>query len=130
MLAKLLLLGEPLGVELEVPSHMRPARPAAFGVQVVIGPPAIRADNPGVFADQGREPLAVAVLCHLEARRALRGRCPQRALLAGGPPASLVGVDRRLCQDMSAQRLVRQLKRQRRTLADRLDRPDRQADPE
>ncbi len=62
-----------------------------------------------------------------EDRRAL-GRCrPQRAPLTGGLPAGLVDVERRRAKDRRGQLLVRTTKRPRGAAADRIDRPDAEA---
>src|SRR5215210_5011623 len=87
---------------------MLPAGLAAVGVEMVIGPPAVRADDPPVAADQLAEAVAVAVLGDPEDRRFGRGRGPQRAPLARGGPAGLVDVERRRVQDRGDQRLVGQ----------------------
>ena len=129
-LAEGLLLGQPLGVAVPVSLEMGPACLTALAVEMVIGPPAVRAHDPGEAADQLIEPVAVAVLCDPEDRRLGRGRGPQRAPLARRAPAGLIDVQRRRFQHRGEQRLVWLGQDLRRALADLIDRPGRHADPE
>src|SRR5438128_1034067 len=89
---------------------------------MVVGPPAIRADDPlEVGADQLFEAVAVAVGGDPEDRRLRRGRRPQRALLAPGAPAGLIDIERRGAEHGVEQPLVRALEHGRGALTDRID---------
>src|SRR6266508_3304923 len=94
-LAEAPLLAEPFGVAAKVSDEVLPADLAALWVEVVVGPPAVGADDPAVATDQLVEPVAVAVFGDPEDRRLGGRRRPQRALLAPGAPAGLIDVDRR-----------------------------------
>ena len=62
LLAEGFLGGEPFGVEAEVSLEVAPAGLAAFGDDVVVGPPAVGAADAGeLLAEQFLEPVAVAV---------------------------------------------------------------------
>ena len=96
VLAEPLLGGEPFGVEAEVSLEVAPAGLAAFGIDVVVGPPAVGAADAGEpLAEELLEPVAVPILGDPEDRRLRRGRGPERAVGPGGDPAGLVDVDRR-----------------------------------
>jgi hypothetical protein len=58
-------------------------------------------------ADQLVELLAVAALGELEDRRVWGGQRPQRAGIAGGPPTSLIDMERGLAENPVAQLAVR-----------------------
>jgi hypothetical protein len=71
-LAEALLLGEPLRVAAEVAQQVRPADLAAGGVEPVVGPPAVRADDPGeALADQLGQLALVAIGRDVERRVAV-----------------------------------------------------------
>ena len=97
---------------------------------MLVAVPAIRDDDPGVGADQRLELLAVAVLGDLEERRARGGQGPQRPAVTRGSPAGLIDVHRGLVKHPVVQLGVRAGERVRRALADRVDRADRETDPE
>ena len=121
-----LLLGEPFGVAGEVSPQVLPARLATGRVEVVISPPAIRADDPLVVgADQLGQAVAVAVLRDPEDSRGGRRRSPQRPPLPGGAPAGLIDVQGRRAQSRGHKPLVRVLERRRGALADRVGCPHR-----
>ena len=92
ILAEGLLFGESFCVATEVALQMRPTDLPPFGPQVLVTRPAIRDDDPAVVADQLVELLAVAVLGDLEDRCSRGAHAPQRAGIAGGPPAGLVDM--------------------------------------
>ena len=95
LLTEMLLGGEPFGVEAEVSLEVTPAGLAAFGVEEVVGPPAVgAADAVELGAEQFLEPVAVTILGDPEDRRLGGGRGPERAVVPGGDPAGLVDVDR------------------------------------
>src|SRR6266516_5511498 len=131
LLAEGLLGGVSFRVTTEISLEMTPARLAAGGVDVVVGPPAVGAADAGeLVAEQFLEAVAVAVLGDAEDRRLGGGRGPEGAAFAGGRPAGLVDVDRRRLKDRGAQCFVRLCERVCSAPADRVDRPDRQPDPE
>jgi len=103
------LLGrESFRVTREISLEMTPARLAAGGVAVVVGPPAVGAADAGeLVAEQFLEAVAVAVLGDAEDRRFGAGRGRERAALAGGRPAGLVDVDRRRLKNRGNQCFVR-----------------------
>ena len=131
LLAEEFLGGESFGVEAEVSLEVAPAGLAAFGVEVVVGPPAVGAADAGeLLAEELLEAVAVAVGGDPEDRRLGGSRGPERAVVPGGDPARLVDVDRRRAENRGDQGLVRLEERARGAPADRFDSPHRQADPE
>src|SRR6202035_4741591 len=108
LLAEGFLGGEPFGVAAEVSLEVTPTCLAAFGVDVVVGPPAVgAADAAEVGAEQLFEPVAMSVLRDPEDGRLGDGCGPERAAVLGGRPAGLVDVDRGCLQDRRDQRFVR-----------------------
>src|SRR5438445_9444603 len=84
-----------LGVEAKVAQEVRPADLAAGGVEVVIGPPTIRADDRLGFAEQCLGLLAVTGGCDPEHGRLLREGAPESALFTRLFPAGLIDADDR-----------------------------------
>src|SRR5450759_3305556 len=69
---------------------------APFGVEVIVGPPAVRAGDPReLLAEQRLGLAAVAPLGAAEDGGAAGERSPERALAAAQAPAGLVDVERR-----------------------------------
>src|SRR5450756_1815714 len=67
-----------------------------FRIEVVVGPPAVRAGDAGeLLAEQRLSLAAMATLGDAEDRGAAGERAPQRALAAAQAPAGLVDVDGR-----------------------------------
>src|SRR5450756_498409 len=94
--AEVLLGAEALAVGGEVAHQMRPTELPPLGVEIVVGPPAVRAGDAGeVLAEQHLSLAAVAIGGDAEDRRAEGERTPERAPLPGDAPAGLVDVDRR-----------------------------------
>ena len=118
-------------MEAEVSLEVAPACLPAFGVDLVVGPPAVGAADAGKpLAEEFLEPVAVAVGRDQEDRRLGRGRGPERPVFPGRCPACLVDVDRRRAEHRPNQGLMRLCERECAASADRVDSPDRQADPE
>ena len=131
VLAEVLLGREPFGVEAEVSLEVAPACLPAFGVDLVVGPPAVGAADAGKpLAEEFLEPVVVAVGRDQEDRRLGRGRGPERAVSPSGDPACLVDVDRSRAEHRPDQGLMRLCERECAASADRVDSPDRQPDPE
>ena len=107
LLAEGLLGGEPFCVEAKISLEMTPTRLAAFGVDVVVGPPAVGAADAGEpVAEQLGESVAVAVSGDPEDRRRGDGGRPEGAGRPGGRPAGLVDVDRGRPENRGDKRLV------------------------
>jgi len=86
--AELLLGAEALAVGGEVADQVRPAELTSLGVEVVVGPPAVRAGDAGELLAEQRLSLAlVATLGDAEDGGAARERPPERALAAAQAPA-------------------------------------------
>src|SRR5665648_312721 len=84
--AELLLGAESLAVGGEVAHQVRPAELASFHIEVVVGPPAVRAGDAGeLLAEQRLGLAAVATLGDPEDRGAEGERPPKRALAAARP---------------------------------------------
>src|SRR5665648_168261 len=99
--AELLLGTESLAVGGEVAHQVRPAELASLGVEVVVGPPAVRAGDAGeLLAEQRLGLAAVATLGDPEDRGAEGERPPKRALAAAQAPAGLIHVDDRGAADL------------------------------
>ena len=131
LLAEGLLGGESFGVTAEVALGMAPADLAAEGVEMAVGPAAVRAADPGeVLPDQLAQTVTVAISRDPEHRRPRGGRGRDRALLPGGRPAGLVEVDRRRLEHRGDQRFVRLQQSGSGALTDRVDRADRETNPE
>ena len=84
LLTEELLDGESFGVEAEVSLEVAPTGLAAFGVDLVVGPPAVgAADASEPLAEEFLEPVAVTIRRDPEDRRPGRGRSPERAVVPG-----------------------------------------------
>ncbi len=93
-LAELLLCGETLGVGREVPLQMGPAELAALGGQMRVGPPAVRGHDCLRVGQEFPGVILVTVSGDVKEGVAIVKDTPQRAALAGGPPAGLIHVHR------------------------------------
>jgi hypothetical protein len=103
------------------PTDLAPRR-----VELVVGPPAVRADDPGeALADQLGQLALVAIGDDVERRVAIGERAPQRAPLARLAPAGLIDADDRRVLDLGAQLGVWGGERGAGALAERVDRADR-----
>ena len=121
--AELLLGAEPLAVGGEVARQVRPTELASLRVEIVVGPPAVRAGDAGeLLAEQRLGLAAVATLGDAEDRGAKGERPPERALAAAQAPAGLVDVDGRGGADVAEQVLVGLVECRGCALQDRLDR--------
>ncbi len=130
-LAELLLGGEPFAVGGEVPGQVRPAELALFGVEVVVGAPAIRAGDAGeVLAEQRLDLALMTAGGDPEDGRLCGQRAPERTPLAGCAPAGLVDVDGRSGADLLGKLGVRRCERRADTLHDRVDGAGRKLDAE
>jgi len=86
---------------------LRCSQQAAFGVDVVVGPPAVRGDDPfEIAAEQFFEAVAVAVFGDPEDRGLGCGCRPERASLGLGEPAGLINVDDRRLEHLLDQFFV------------------------
>src|SRR5450756_384529 len=120
--AELLLGAEPLAVGGEVAHQVGPAELAPLRVEIVVGPPAVRAGDAGeVLAEQRLGLAAVATLGDAEDRGAAGERAPERALAAAQAPAGLVDVERRRGAHVAEQVLVGLLQGGARAADDGLD---------
>ena len=125
-LAEAALLGQAFGVAAEVAQQVRPADLAPGRVQGVIGPPAIRGDDPGeALSDQLRQLALVAIGGDVEGGVAVGDGAPEGALLPGVAPAGLIDAEDRGVLDRLAQLRVGLSQGAGGTLADRVDRADR-----
>src|SRR5450830_1896781 len=125
--AELLLGAESLAVGGEVAHQVGPAELAPLRVEIVVGPPAVRAGDAGeVLAEQCLGLAAVATLGDAEDRDAAGERAPERALAAAQAPAGLVEVDGRGGADLVCKLSVGLLERCARTLHDGIDRAGRE----
>ena len=120
---ELLLRSEPLAMRREIAHQVSPAELSPFGVEVVVGPPAIRAGDAGELLAQQRLGLALVAVGGDAKERRTRGEgAPERALAAAQAPAGLIDVERRGGADVAEQVLVGLLKRRGRPPHDRVDR--------
>src|SRR5215211_2477690 len=130
-LAEALLIAESLGVAAEVAQQVRPADLAAGRVELVVGPPAIRGDDPGeARADQLGQLALVAIGGDVEGGEAVGERGPQGAALPGAPPAGLIDADHGGVLDRLAQLGIGVGESAAGALADRVHRADRDSAPE
>src|SRR5450830_1980823 len=94
-----------------------------FRIEVVVGPPAVRAGDAGeVLAEQRLSLAAVATLGDAEDRGAAGELPPERAPAAAQAPAGLVNVDGRGGADVAEEVLVGLVEGQGHALQDRRDR--------
>src|SRR5450756_2321623 len=113
---------EALAVGGEVADQVRPAELTSLGVEVVVGPPAVRAGDAGELLAEQRLSLAlVATLGDAEDGGAARERPPERALAAAQAPAGLVDVDGRRGAHVAEQVFVGLLQSGARAADDGLD---------
>src|SRR5665648_979783 len=125
--AELLLGTESLAVGGEVAHQVRPAEQASFHIEVVVGPPAVRAGDAGeLLAEQRLGLAAVATLGDPEDRGAEGERPPKRALAAAQAPAGLIHVDDRGAADLLCKVSVGLCERLARVLHDGVDRAARE----
>src|SRR5450759_1268338 len=112
-----------------VKSRTRCARAelASLRVEVVVGPPAVRAGDAGeLLAEQRLGLAAVAPLGAAEDGGAAGERSPERALAAAQAPAGLVDVERRGGAHVAEQVFVGLVEGQGRVLQDGVDRAGRE----
>src|SRR5450830_808364 len=102
---------------------MRPTELPPFRIEVVVGPPAVRAGDAGeLLAEQRLRFAAVAIGSDAKDRGAKGERPPERAPAAAQAPAGLVNVDGRGGADVAEEVLVGPLEGQGHALQDRRDR--------
>src|SRR5450830_1574279 len=102
---------------------MRPTELPPFRIEVVVGPPAVRAGDAGeLLAEQRLRFAAVAIGSDAKDRGAKGERPPERAPAAAQAPAGLVNVDGRGGADVAEEVLVGLVEGPGHALQDRRDR--------
>ena len=91
----------------EVADEMSPAELSPFGIEVVVGPPAIGAGDAGELLAEQRLGLAAVAVGGDPQQRHPRGEgAPERAFAAAQAPAGLIDVERRRAADLLGKRSV------------------------
>ena len=106
-LPELLLGTEALAVGGKVARQVSPAELPSLRLEVVVGPPAIRAGDAGkLLAQQCLDLALVTIGCDAKDRRAGGERAPEGTLAAAGAPAGLIDVKHRGAASLVEQLLV------------------------